>query len=136
MRKVLANSSCIFAIAVALGVIYLSRDYFEIDPPAMSYLQFKNLVKTQSDSIERTVWLDGVSKLRVKLKNQKVYIVYLSREQRKEFNAEVPNLNIQLGLSWEEGRHLPSSIEPCLDWLSEQWLRFSPGGGSNNNRAN
>ncbi len=136
MRKVLANSSCIFAIAVALGVIYLSRDYFVIDEPAMSYLQFKNLVQTHSDSIEETVWLDGVSKLRVKLKNQKEYIVYLSREQKKEFNAEVHKTNIRLMLSWQEGKHLPSSIEPCLNWLSEEWPRFFPGGGSNNNRAN
>ncbi len=136
MRKVLAIMSCISALVIALGVIYLSRNYFVIDPPAMSYLQFKNLVKTQSGSIEEVVWLDDVPKLVVTLKNQKVNTVYLSPEQQREILPEMRKCDFRLLLSWEEGRHLPSSIEPSLDWLSEQWHRSFPGGGSNNNRAN
>ncbi len=144
MRKILTIISCLFALAVAVCVICFSKSgYYLVWDEPMTKTKLESLIKNDPKSIEEVSFISGEPKVLVKLQDEKECFLILTPEEKSKLLPELIAKDITLKAIcvgresfWWPTVNGQFSIAPYLDWLSEQWLRFSPGGGSNNNRAN
>jgi len=109
----------------------------------MTKSKLETLIKNDPKSIAEVSLINGEPRVSVKLQDEKEYFIILTPDEKSKLIQQIIAKDITLKAIcvgresfWWPTVNGQFSIEPYLDWLSEQWPRFFPGGGSNNNRAN
>ncbi len=143
MLRIITIISCLFALAVAACVIYCSKGgYYLIWNDPLTKSKLESLIKNVPKSIEEVSFISGEPTVLVKLKDEKECFLILTPEDKSKLLPKLIAKDITLKAIcvgresfWFPTANGQFTIEPYLDWLSEVWLQFFPGGGSNKNHA-